>query len=1838
MDDNNFPVFEGAKGGGSSSRTPVEAPDSLNSIATARILDLLGEGEQAGWLSDDPLKDVFLDETPVMNEDGTLNFTNVVLDWRDGTQDQSYIQGFPSVENEVAIGVELKQSAPWTRAISNLQLSAINIRISVQSLSKTNNTNGDKNGYTVRYAIDIAADGGAFDEVLGNAFTGKTNDKYERGHRLDLPAATSGWVVRVRRLTADTEDTYIQDTTAIESITEIIDVKLRYPHSALAALVLDAAQFRSIPSRAFRRLGRLMQIPSNYNPVTREYTGMWDGTFQIGWNKNPAWVFFDIVTQNRFGLGQFVDQQNIDKWALYKIAQYCDELVPDGRGGMEPRFTCTVFIQRQEEAYKVIQDLASVFRGISYWGAGSIIPVSDMPRDYDSIPVYTNANVKGGKFSYQSSARRARHTVALVSWSDYSDFNRQKVEYVEDPEGIARYGIQETAVVAVGADTQSQAQRVGKWILLTEKLETDTVSFVAGLDQILALPGGVVRVADRKRAGRRVGGRVAASSPDVINVDLMPTVAPGDDLFCMMPNGKAEKRTVVTTFENSILVDPPFSDTPVEQAVFSVESPTLKNAFFTVISVSEGDGLEAVITAIQHEPAKFDAVDNGVAIEPRITTDVISAVQRPPTNVLITAKPRAGQVMANMVVNANWTAAAGAVEYDVQWRREDGEWSPPQRVLGTSTELYNAFAGAYACKVSARNGIGIQSVPAISETYVVADQTLTPGFVDELNADILEALTTAENAAAIADGAVVSFWQTSPPVIGSGAGQASDGDIWFDTNDGNRIYRVVAGTWVDAQDDQLALAIAAATLAQATADGKVATFFQSTAPTAVSLGDLWFNTTTKKLFRWNGFNWNSEIADVTLDQLGGNGINLLPDQYSTYEQTSLPPLSALLGTVARDAVVTPAILGSAVLKLTNTSADASVTLGTSYNIPHTAGKKYIVSAYFGTDAQPRNVQAYAQMSDGTLIDLGVVAKTAAGAMRNSRLSWVADLSARTEASFRLRFYNLGAAATYLQIDGVMVEEQIGRLPNPSAYSRGAVSSLAIAAIAAASAAQDTADGKIDSFFQPSPPTIGSGTNEGKLGDLWFDSDDGNKQYRCNGSAWVLSQDTAIGDAILAAAGAQSTADGKVTTFYTLSTTPPTATALGDVWYVTDTATLKRWNGAAWQTVGDDSSTTQAANLLVVNGGFEAGATGWTLESGWSVGSSSPYLGSNSLARSGVGVSSNAYGSTPFSVTAGESIVAECMLRSSGANGEATIHIQWLSLAGAQIALTSATYSSATSNLANNWKKVIVAGEAPSLVASARVVVNVSAAHTAGTWYVDQTRAFRSERTFGPSSNMLPNSNFGGVDGTLAPWGVTWNPAAAVLTLKNRKTGLTAGAPYTIGGNVGALELYEAGTGTGSPTVMDIGLVSPVTPFPRIFIPVTEGKRYEFHYLMNAHRCSVSGIVGWFDAAGAYISETANAYSGPDNIAGANAEALYVQRGMFADAPSGATQASVWFRKGVTSSGANSYVFLIKPYFGEASATQTKFSTWSASPQFGLDEMSNGYEYGTVANTDLSVSSGVRRLGVRVPGSGHRLGDQRNLMQSITTAYGSVRSATALSATPTTISVNAHAVRYGSFTVNYSAVSPAISGGLTAGVKYVVYCFDPDYTGGSKTWYIGTTPDDVMQLGDGIVIAGEMLIPASGTSTGGGGSNDPGDGGDWCVDVNSNTPCGRCAGEIEAGDVIQCWNDDAEFPEVEPVEVESNEIAADQLCYRLTTVGGASVVASASTPMTLRDGTITYVPDMLGDDALILREDGSLEWEMVSECKPVGMKKVAKIKVHQRCYFAGAKPGAYFATHNPIQKP
>jgi len=734
-------TLAGSKGGASKPRPSVEAPDSLQSTAYARILDLVSEGEIVGLKNDK--RSVFLDETPLANADGSLNFSGVTLDTRNGSQDQSHIPGFPAVENESPVSIELRSDQPWTKSYSNLQLSAVRIRLAVTRLSQTNTSNGDTNGYTVQYAIDLSTDGGAFTEVLAAAFSGKTTTKYERSHRVDLPPAKVGWALRVRRITPNSTSGAIADTTTVESSTEVIDAKLRYPGSALIGLQFDAAQFQSIPSRSFELRGRIIKVPSNYDPQTRVYSGVWDGTFKSAWTDNPAWIYYDLLLHQRYGLGHLLNAGQVDKWELYRIGQYCDQPVSDGKGGTEPRFTCNLYLSVRADALKVLQDLATTFRGMSYWGAGSVMAVADMPED----PVYTysNANVIGGQFIYGGSAKKTRYTVALVSWNDPTDFYRQKVQYVDDAEGIARYGIQQTEISATGCTSQAQAQRIGKWALLTNRLETESVTFAVGLDGTLARPGQIIRVADNDRAGRRIGGRLRAATLDSLTLDAEVTATAGDTITLVMPNGKAVSRAVKSVSaagadEQLVVLQTRLDELPPAQSIWAIDSATLALQQFRVLSISEDfsdDEIKYSLSAVKHVPSKFAAIDNGAKIDSPPITVIPPSVQAAPTGVTVSNDHFVEQGSAVNVMTIEWQRAANAIAYEAYWRKNDGEWVYAGRTGGSSIEVSGIYAGRYVAKVRAINALDIGSLYSESVETVLNGKTTLPPTVAALTTESL---------------------------------------------------------------------------------------------------------------------------------------------------------------------------------------------------------------------------------------------------------------------------------------------------------------------------------------------------------------------------------------------------------------------------------------------------------------------------------------------------------------------------------------------------------------------------------------------------------------------------------------------------------------------------------------------------------------------------------------------------------------------------------------------------------------------------------------------------------------------------------------------------------------------------------------------------------------------------------------------------------------------------------------------------------------------------------------------------------------------------------------------
>lgn len=720
----------------SSSRVPVESPDSLQSMAVARIIDLVSEGEIRGLVAGN--QSVFLDQVPVQNADGTFNFTGVSIETRSGTQDQTHIAGFPSIENEVSVNVELRSDAPVVRTVSGADLSAVRVRFAVPALQNINTGNGDTVGYSISYAIDLSTDGGPFGTVLTNAFTGKTTTQYERSHRIDLPAG-SQWQVRIRRLTPNANSSTVADTVNVLSLTEIIDAKLRYPNSALAAIQVDASQFQSIPARAYQIWGRIVRVPSNYDPLTRTYVGVWDGTFKSAWTNNPAWVFFDIVTNDRFGLGHRIPLDWVDKWRLYQIAQYCDQLVSDGHGGQEPRFTCSLFLQARADAYRVLQDIATMFRGISFYAAGQVMAAADMPRD----PVYTysQANVIEGRFRYEGSSRKARHTVALVSWTDPEDFGRQKVEVVQHLAGVSRYGIHQTEVTAIGCHSRGQAQRVGNHILYTEMLETETISFAVGLDALACMPGDIIHIADPGRAGRRSAGRVRAAQADRLVLDQLPPVlVPGDTLRACLPSGRTEARTVqsVDPETRTVTVTAPWSAVPVVQSIWAVESSDLALQQFRVLSVVEeenqDDGLAFRITALKHVPGKFAAIDDGTRLEQPPISIIPPSVQPPPSNVALSAHSVIDQGIATHVLTIAWDAVDKAIAYDVEWRRDDLDWVRAGRVSTASFEVRGIYAGKYLARVRAVNALNAISQPALSALTDIAGKVTPPPALTSLTA------------------------------------------------------------------------------------------------------------------------------------------------------------------------------------------------------------------------------------------------------------------------------------------------------------------------------------------------------------------------------------------------------------------------------------------------------------------------------------------------------------------------------------------------------------------------------------------------------------------------------------------------------------------------------------------------------------------------------------------------------------------------------------------------------------------------------------------------------------------------------------------------------------------------------------------------------------------------------------------------------------------------------------------------------------------------------------------------------------------------------------------------
>ncbi|MBV4469362.1 phage tail protein [Pseudomonas siliginis] len=688
--------IHGEKGGSSKPKSPTEASDSLRSTNLAKLLIAVGEGEFDSVPTD---YDIYLDNTPIRDASGNYNFPNVKWDWRPGSVDQTYIPGIPSVENETSLNIELRSDSPWVRSITNTQLSAVRMRLAWPALQRSDDQ-GNVGGYRIEYAIDVATDGGAYQQVLVDAVDGKTTTRYERSRRIDLPDATTGWQIRVRRLTPNQNTNKIADTMLVAGYTEVIDAKLRYPNTALLYIEFDAEQFTNIPAVTVKCKARRWMVPSNYDPILRTYTGTWDGSMKSAWTNNPAWITYGICTEDRFGLGKRIKPFMVDKWELYRIAQYCDQLVPNGLGGQEPRFLCDMNLQGKADAWSLLRDISAIYRGMTYWAQGQLVMQADMPRAQDFDYVFTRSNVIDGKFSYGSASAKTRYTRALVSYDNPANNYDTDVIPFADLDLQRRYGDRPTELSAIGCTRASEAQRRGKWAILSNNQDR-TVSFKTGMEGVIPLPGHIIPVADSLLAGREVGGRISAVAGRVITLDRDTQAKAGDRLIINLPGGRAEGRTVQSVSGRAVTVTVAYSEPPVAQLQWALDADDLAIPLYRVLRTKRTTEGDYEISALQFEPSKFAFIDTGARLEERPISVIPITVVPAPSSVSLSSTSSVVQGLAVATMTISWPAVDGAVGYDVEWRKDSGNWIKLQRTGMTNVDVVGIYAGAYVARVRA---------------------------------------------------------------------------------------------------------------------------------------------------------------------------------------------------------------------------------------------------------------------------------------------------------------------------------------------------------------------------------------------------------------------------------------------------------------------------------------------------------------------------------------------------------------------------------------------------------------------------------------------------------------------------------------------------------------------------------------------------------------------------------------------------------------------------------------------------------------------------------------------------------------------------------------------------------------------------------------------------------------------------------------------------------------------------------------------------------------------------------------------------------------------------------
>nr|DAL34792.1 MAG TPA_asm: tail protein [Caudoviricetes sp.] len=714
-------AITGAKGGSQKQHTPVEQPDSAQSMARCRMLLALGEGEFAGGLD---ATSIFLDGTPLGNADGTMNFENVSWEFRPGTQTQTPIPGFPAVENETTVGVSLTKATPWTRALSNTQIDAVLVRIGIPGLQQQEN-DGDIVGTTVKYHIDLAVDGGAFSTVMTRTVTEKLSSLYELTHRINLPKASTGWQIRVVRDTDDSTSQMLQNKTQVQAITEVIDARLRYPHTALLYVSFNAKSFNNTPKVSCKPKGRIIRIPSNYDPIARTYSGTWDGTFKWGWTNNPAWIWFDVLTEPRFGLGRRVTAQMLDKWELYRIAQRCDQKVPDGKGGdgTEPRFMFDVYIQSQADAWQVIKDIAAGFNGMTFWGNNMFNVVSDMPADTSKLQILTRASVVG-KPVYSSGSEKTRFSSALINFSDPDNHYQDRTTAVMFPDLVKQFKFKQTQITAIGCTRESEAQRRGGWAVYSNSLDR-IITLQTGLDGYVYVPGTVFAFADERLSGRVYGGRITGYNAGLkaVTTDRGTSAVAGDTLMIRTQGGTVESRVIQAVNGTQLVVATPFTAEPLPNAVFVIDAGQLRLQYFRVTNLRFDDEENTfTITGAEYNASKYDAVDNNARLDTPPISLIPTGLVNQPTNIVVASYDAVRQGQRVATLTASWDAPvdkngkpqADVIAYRVQWKRGDNEWVNVPETGLRNIEVPGIFEGDYLVRVRAINSGGASSLWATS--------------------------------------------------------------------------------------------------------------------------------------------------------------------------------------------------------------------------------------------------------------------------------------------------------------------------------------------------------------------------------------------------------------------------------------------------------------------------------------------------------------------------------------------------------------------------------------------------------------------------------------------------------------------------------------------------------------------------------------------------------------------------------------------------------------------------------------------------------------------------------------------------------------------------------------------------------------------------------------------------------------------------------------------------------------------------------------------------------------------------------------------------------------------